>query len=176
VRTFPNGIMTARLPIWGSGVRISSGRANFSFTSNVYAGASAGATSAVKLVADCSYSTTLEFRLLKPAADSPSPQAQNEDESKAEVRFTGGNALNSPSSPAPTANDVAPPAKEVTGNIARPPFDAPLSKHSTKNEAIRGDIDNYVSTGSIIVVIGALLFFFARQISRKLFWRNRGFY
>jgi hypothetical protein len=123
-----------------------------------------------------SYSSTLEFRLLKPVADSPSPQAQNEYESKAELRFTSGNALNGPSSPAPAANDVAPPAKEVTGNVARPPFDTPLSKHSTKNEAVAGDIDNYVSAGSIIVVVGALLFFFARQISRKLFWRNRGFY
>jgi hypothetical protein len=123
-----------------------------------------------------SYSATLEFRFLKPLADSPSPEPQNQDESKAEVRLTAGNTFNSPSSPVPAANDVASPTKEVTGNIAGPAFGTPLPEHSAKNETVAGDIDNYVSAGSIIVIVGALLFFFARQLSRKLFWRNRGFY
>jgi hypothetical protein len=123
-----------------------------------------------------SYSTTLEFRWLRPIADSPSPEPQNQDDSKAEVRLTAGNTLNSPSAPVPAANNVASPTKEVTRNIAAPAFGTPLQKQSPKNEAVAGNIDNYVSTGAIIVVVGALLFFFARQVSRKLFWRNRGFY
>jgi hypothetical protein len=60
--------------------------------------------------------------------------------------------------------------KEATGNIARPPFGSSLPKHSTKNEAVRGDIDTYVYAGSILIVVGALLLFFARQMSRKLFF------
>jgi hypothetical protein len=122
-----------------------------------------------------SYSTNLEFRLLKPIAGSPLSELQNEDESKAEVRLTGGNAVNTPSAPVAAAHDVALPAKEVTANIARPPLGTPLPQHAEKDEIVGGDFENYVSTGSVIVVVGALLFFLARQISRKLFWRNRGF-
>jgi hypothetical protein len=112
------------------------------------------------------------WREAKATAGSPLSELQNEDESKAEVRLTGGNAVNTPSAPVAAANDVALPAKEVTANIARPPLGTPLPQHAEKDG---GDFENYVSTGSVIVVVGALLFFLARQISRKLFWRDRGF-
>jgi hypothetical protein len=120
-----------------------------------------------------SYSTTLEFKLLTPIADSPPSEPQKEEESKAEVPLAG-NTLNIARVLA--ANDVAPSTKEGAPIMARPPIGTPLPKHSATDETVGVDIENYVSAGSIIVVVGALLFFFGRQLSRKLFWRNRGFY
>ena len=121
------------------------------------------------------YSSTLEFRLLKPVGDSAPPEPQKRDDPKAEGRLTVANAFNNPTAPTPAANHVVSPTIEATGNISRPPFDPPMPKHDANNE-IRVDIDNYVSTGAVIVVAGALLIFFARRLSRKLFWRDRGFY
>jgi hypothetical protein len=123
-----------------------------------------------------SYSTTLEFRLLTPIADSPPSEPQKEENSKAEVPLMSGNAVNAPSARVSAANDVASSTKEGAPVIARPPITAPLAKHSAHDETVRVDIENYISAGSIIVVVGALLFFFGRQLSRKLFWRNGGFY
>jgi hypothetical protein len=123
-----------------------------------------------------SFSTTLEFRLLKPIADTPSPEPLKEDEPKAGVRLTASDSLNAPSAPVPAKNDVASPTKEVAENIASPVAVTVLPKHSANSEIVGQDIDKYVSTGSIIIVIGALLFFFARQSLKKLFRRNRGFY
>ena len=122
-----------------------------------------------------SYSTSLEFKLFKPIADASSPEPQNGDQSKAEVQLIGGDPLNTPSSPAPAANDVASPTKAAMGNKASPSIGTSLPKENAENE--RGvDIDNVASTGAIIVVVGALLVFFARQMSRKWFWRIRGLY
>jgi hypothetical protein len=130
-----------------------------------------------------SYSTTLEFRLLNPIADSPASEPQKAEEPKAEVPLMADNTLNTPSPPAtapapspPKANDVALPAKQVTANMARLPLGTPLPQHAEKDKIAGGDFENYVSTGSVIVVTGALLFLSARQISRKLFWRNKGLY
>jgi hypothetical protein len=126
-----------------------------------------------------SYSTNLEFRLLTPIADSPPPEPQKAEEPKAEVRVTGAKTLDTPSPPAPVpppANDVASPTKEVTANIARLPLDTPLPQHAEKDKLAGGDFKNYVSTGSVIIVVGALLFFLARQISKKLVLRDRGFH
>jgi hypothetical protein len=120
-----------------------------------------------------SYSTTLEFKLLTPIADSPPSEPQKE-ESKAEVPLAG-NTLNTPFARVSGANDVASSIKEGAPIIARPPNGTPLPKHSATGESVGVDIENYASAGSIIVVVGALLFFFGRQLSRKLFWRNRGF-
>ena len=123
-----------------------------------------------------SYSTALEFRLLTPIADSPPSEPQKEEESKAEVPLIAGNTLNTPAARVSAANDVASSTKEGAPVIARQPITAPLPKHSAHDETVRVDIENYISAGSIIVVVGALLFFFGRQVSRKLFWRNGGFY
>jgi hypothetical protein len=123
-----------------------------------------------------SYSTTLEFKLLKPAADASSPEPQNEDQSKAEVQLTGTNPLNTPSSPAPAANDVTSPTKGALGNTVSPSIGSTSPKENAENEGVRVDIDDYASTGAIIVIVGALLFFLARQMSRKWLWRNRRFY
>jgi uncharacterized membrane protein len=113
---------------------------------------------------------------LTPIADSPPSEPQKEENSKAEVPLMAGNAVNTPSARVSAANDVASSTEEGAANIAHPPIGSPLAKHSAKDETVGADIENYVSTGSVIVVVGALLFFFARQLSRKLFWWNRGFY
>jgi hypothetical protein len=126
-----------------------------------------------------SYSTNLEFRLLPPIADSPPSEPQKAEEPNAEVRFTGAKTHDAPSAPAPVpprANDVALATKQVTANMARLPLDAPLPRHAEKDELARSDFENYVSMGSVIVVVGALLLFLARQFSRKLLWRDRGFH
>jgi hypothetical protein len=120
-----------------------------------------------------SYSTTLEFRLLTPIADSQPSEPQKEEESKAEVPLMAGNTLNTTSARVSATNDVAPSTKEGAPIKARPPIGTPLPKHSATDETVGVDIENYVSAGSIIVVVGALLFIFGRQLSRKLFWRNR---
>jgi hypothetical protein len=120
-----------------------------------------------------SFSTTLEFRLLTPIADSPPSEPQKGEESKAEVPLPS-NTLNI--ARVSSANDVASSTKEGAPIIAPPPVGTPLPKHRATNETVGIDIENYASAGSIIVVVGALLFFFVRQLARKLFWRNRGFY
>ena len=130
-----------------------------------------------------SYSTTLEFRLLKPIADSPPSELQKVEEPKAEVSLMADNTLNTPSPPAPASasvsppdNGIASPTKQVTANMARLPLDTPLPQHTERNELVRDDFENYASMGSVIIVVGALLFFFARQVLRKLVWRDKGFY
>jgi hypothetical protein len=119
-----------------------------------------------------SYSSTLEFRILKSVADAPTSETQKESESKPEAPQAGGDTLDTASEQVPTVNDRSSPTKEVTGNIARPPLGTSLPQQGAKNEIFGDPLDNYVFAGSILVLIGALIF----QISRKLFWRNTRFY
>ena len=117
-----------------------------------------------------SYSTTLEFRLLKTIANPSPPETKKAEEPIAEARFTDAKTLDTslPSPPvSPPANGTSSPTKEVTANMARLPLDTPFPKHSEKTEFVGDNFETYISAVSAIIVVAVLLFFLARQVSKK---------
>jgi hypothetical protein len=116
-----------------------------------------------------SYSNTLEFKLLKSTADFLSQNMQKADEPKPGEQLVGSNTPSTSPAQTPAANDALASTKDVTGNIVRPPFDAP---QDAKKSVFRDDLDNYVLAGAITVLIGAMLVYFGNHILRKLFWRK----
>jgi hypothetical protein len=122
------------------------------------------------------YSTTLEFKLLQPAATSAPPEPQNEDQTKAEPRLAAANTANTPSPPGPATIDFASSTKEAKGDIASTVSDAPVPDDNPNDKIVHSDFDNYVSAAAVMIVVAASLFFWARQKLKQLFWRNRGLY
>jgi hypothetical protein len=109
-----------------------------------------------------SYTSDLEFTLLKSIAESlsPEPQGSGGEETKPEATLT----------------DVDKPSTATAQPSATHDNRFKATRPGAKKEAFwADDLDNYVLTGALIVLIGALLFYSASLFS-KLFWRKRRFY
>jgi hypothetical protein len=117
--------------------------------------------------------SNLEFRLSK-SASAETPSLDNQ-ETKPELPSIDDETPPSTSTAQPSATHDSPSlAKDQSGNIGRQAPGILTPEPSTKKETVLpDDLDSYVLTGAIIVLIGALLFFFVSPIARKLLWRNR---
>ncbi len=123
-----------------------------------------------------SYTSELEFRLFKTIVEplSPEPQGSGDEETKPEAGLTGADKP-SAATAQPTHDDRFE-AKDMSENAAGQPLGARMPQPGAKKEAFGADyLDNYVLSGALIVLIGALLFISA-SLFPKLFWRKRRFY
>jgi len=119
--------------------------------------------------------STLEFRLVKSA--SAEIQGSDHQETESEVPPMDSATLSTSTAQPSAAWDSPPPAKAHSGNIARrPPFIPAPSQSSKKETALPNNLDDYVLTGAVIVLIGALLCFLLSHFCKKLLWRRKVFY
>jgi hypothetical protein len=119
--------------------------------------------------------STLEFRLLK-FASAEIREADNQ-ETKPELPSMDGETPSTSTAQPLATHDTSSRAKDQSGNTVRQPPAIPAPEPSPKSEMIAAnDLDSYVLTGVLIVLIGTLFFFLINHFYRKLFWRNRGFH
>jgi hypothetical protein len=120
--------------------------------------------------ASASYTSDIEFKLLKSIAESlsPEPQGSGDEETKPEATMID---ADKPST-ATAQHDGPSKAKDVSENTARQPLGTPMPQPGAKKEAFGADdLDNYVLTGAVTVLIGAFLFY-----SASFFWRKKRFF
>jgi len=126
-----------------------------------------------------SYTTNLEFRLLKPIVESLSQERVSDDEeNKPEISLKAESEVEKPSASTAqeaAANDSPSAAKEVSPTITQP-LGTPAAQTGAKKEAFGADdLDNYVLIGALVVFVGGLLVFSASQFSRLLWGKRRYF-
>jgi len=125
-----------------------------------------------------SYTTNLEFRLLKPIAESLSQErASDHEENKPELKAES--EVEKPSTSTAqvaAANDSPSAAKAVSPTITQQPLGTPAAQTGAKKEAFGADdLDDYVLIGALAVLIGGLLLFSASQFSLLLWGKRRYF-
>jgi hypothetical protein len=124
-----------------------------------------------------SYTSDIEFKLLKSIAEplSPEPRGSGDKETKPEVTRTDADKPSTATAQLSATHDGPSKAKDVSDN-SRQPLGTPMPQPGAQKEAFGADdLDNYVLTGGVLVLIGAFLFYWASLFS-KLFWRKRRFY
>jgi hypothetical protein len=120
-----------------------------------------------------SYTSDIEFKLLKSIVESPEPRGSGDEETKPEATLTDADKPSTATAQLSATPDGPSKAKDVSENTARQPLGTPMPQPGAKKEAFGADdLDNYVLTGGAIVLIGAFLFY----SFSKLFWHKRRFY
>jgi hypothetical protein len=122
-----------------------------------------------------SETSELEFRLVKSAV-AEVQHADNQDTVSA-LPSTDSTTLSPSIAQTAAAHDSSPPPPNQPSDIAPESPVTPAPDQPPKKEPVWGNnLDNYVLTGSVTVLVGALLFFFLSQFYRKLRWRDGGLY
>jgi hypothetical protein len=124
------------------------------------------------------YTSDLEFTLLKSIAESRSPEVQDsgDEKTKPEATLTDADKTSTGTAQPSAPHDDRFEAKDMSENAAGQPLGVRMPQPGAKKEAFGADnLDDYVLTGALFVLIGAL-FFISASLFPKLFWRKRRFY